>query len=211
MQLIAIVSMLVDHIGLIFFPDDPLWRVIGRLAFPMYAYRIVTGFKHTRNRRLYAKRLAIIGTAAQLPYMIAFDTWRVNVIATFLVAIGVLWVLERYRGNAASFLCAGAAAVALDLLQFEYGSYGLFLILIYRYLTSHAMVAAHTALNLVYAFYADWILQFASLVSTLLLAYGPRLIKAVEKIPVPRWLWLSFYPAHLAVLASVDLILKAGG
>lgn len=210
MQLIAIVSMLVDHVGLMFFPDDPLWRVIGRLAFPLYAFGIVNGFKYTRSRRRYMRRLAIIGAAAQLPYMIAFDTWRVNVIGTFLVAICVLWLLERYHGNAASFVCTGLAAIALDLLQFEYGSYGLFLILIYRYLSSHAMVVAHVLLNLVYAFYADWLIQFASVASTMLLAYGPRLLQAVGRIKVPRWLWLSFYPAHLAVLAAVDLLLASG-
>lgn len=209
MQLIAIVSMLIDHIGLMFFPDDLMWRVIGRLAFPLYAYRIISGFQYTRSRRRYMRRLAIIGAAAQLPYMIAFDTWRVNVIGTFLAAICVLWLLERYRGNAFAFLCAGIAAVAVDWLQFEYGSYGLFLILIYRYLTSHAMVAAHVLLNLIYAFYADWMIQFVSLVSTLLLAYGARLMQAVERIRVPRWLWLSFYPGHLAVLAAADLILTA--
>ena len=38
LKLIAIISMLIDHIGSAFFPDMPVFRWAGRLAFPIFAY-----------------------------------------------------------------------------------------------------------------------------------------------------------------------------
>src|SRR5690606_33664629 len=95
MQYLAMLTMLIDHIGVVFFPDDPLWRIIGRIAFPIYAYGIVMGLAHTRSRKRYATRLAVIGAAAQLPYMAAMGVLQINVIGTFLAAIGVLALMER--------------------------------------------------------------------------------------------------------------------
>lgn len=38
LKLIAIVSMLIDHIGSVFFPEVRVLRWIGRLAFPIFCY-----------------------------------------------------------------------------------------------------------------------------------------------------------------------------
>ena len=38
LKLIAILSMLLDHIGAVFFPEHPAFRWVGRLAFPIFCY-----------------------------------------------------------------------------------------------------------------------------------------------------------------------------
>lgn len=207
MQLIALLTMLIDHIGIVFFPDDQVWRLIGRLSFPLYAYGIVVGLRYTRSRIRYVKRLAVIGAAAQLPYMLAFDMWRINVIGTFIAVIGVLWVVEKYKNIPVAIGTVCISALLLDVGNFDYGSYALFLILIYRYVSLHWTVSIHLLLNVVYVFYQSWILQLASVFSTLLLVYGPNVLEAINKIKLPRWLWLSFYPAHLALLFLLELII----
>lgn len=40
MYWLAMLTMLIDHVGLVFFPTDPAWRIAGRLAFPIYAYAL---------------------------------------------------------------------------------------------------------------------------------------------------------------------------
>ena len=56
-KIIALILMLMDHIGE-FFPDSPIWfRWLGRLAAPLFFYALAVGFQHTRNRKKYLLRL----------------------------------------------------------------------------------------------------------------------------------------------------------
>lgn len=73
MQLIAMLTMLIDHIGYIFFPQDLEWRYIGRIAFPIYCYALVQGHLHTSSKLRYLLRLLAIAVIAQIPYNLALD------------------------------------------------------------------------------------------------------------------------------------------
>ena len=53
LKMIALVTMLTDHIGAIFYPDMIALRVIGRIAFPIYCFLLVQGFLHTSNLKIY--------------------------------------------------------------------------------------------------------------------------------------------------------------
>lgn len=56
-KIIALILMLMDHIGE-FFPGSPIWfRWLGRLAAPLFVYALAVGFRHTRNRKKYLLRL----------------------------------------------------------------------------------------------------------------------------------------------------------
>ena len=46
LKLIAAVLMLVDHVGVIFFPDTLLFRIIGRPALPIFSFFIAEGYAH---------------------------------------------------------------------------------------------------------------------------------------------------------------------
>ena len=50
LKIIAMISMLIDHIGLQMFPDLLIFRIIGRLAFPIFAYMIAEGCFYTKNK-----------------------------------------------------------------------------------------------------------------------------------------------------------------
>ena len=56
-KIIALILMLMDHIGE-FFPDSPIWfGWLGRLAAPLFVYALAVCFHHTRNRKKYLLRL----------------------------------------------------------------------------------------------------------------------------------------------------------
>lgn len=63
-KIIASVTMVIDHIGAIFFNPLPdpvqslILRGIGRIAFILYAFCLAEGFYHTHNRKKYALHLA---------------------------------------------------------------------------------------------------------------------------------------------------------
>ena len=56
---IAITTMLIDHVGAVLFPYEMMFRIIGRIAFPIFCFLIVEVFFHTRDARRYMMRLGL--------------------------------------------------------------------------------------------------------------------------------------------------------
>ncbi|MCA1291634.1 conjugal transfer protein TraX [Paenibacillus sp. alder61] len=210
MQLIAMITMLIDHIGLLFFPGEVIWRVIGRIAFPLYAYALVQGYAHTSNFKRYATRLLLIAVISQIPYQLVLNDAGLNVVVTLLVAILVLKILDHTRPGVLSVLIISGFAVFMEVLPFDYGAYGLLLVLIFKYAQSTGMLLMHLLLNCVYLFSYGWTIQMISILPTLVIAYGPGLWKHLESMRVPAWVWRSFYPAHLFVLTLVVYVVRLG-
>lgn len=202
--------MLIDHIGYIFFPDNAVWRMFGRIAFPLYAYAIVLGYGRTRNVRQYMLRLAIIAFLSQLPYEWAFGQGELNAVCTLLVSLGVLWGIDTFKAHKwVQFALPLAALPLLEWGTFDYGAYGLLLVLLYRYTKGMPLVLGHLALNILIIAYKGWYLQLYSIISTLMLVYGGEMLRLLDKIPVPRRVWRSFYPAHLLALAILNALMES--
>ena len=72
MKVIAMVSMVTDHIALYFLKDDTflygVMRCVGRIAFPVFAFLIAEGFTHTRNRMRYFLTLLGFAAVSELPW-----------------------------------------------------------------------------------------------------------------------------------------------
>lgn len=205
MQVLAMLSMASDHFGRMFLPQDLLWQLIGRLAFPIYTYLLVLGYQRTSDVRRYFVRLLLIGVLAQVPYMLAIRPNHINVIGTLLLGLFVLVALDRLKSLPLKILLVAAVTVMLEVFPFDYGFYGILLLLIYRYSSGHVMVMLHFVLNLVAVFAngPSWILQMGSLGATLLIAYAPVLLRWVDGIRIPKWMWRSFYPAHFVILLLI--------
>ncbi|MGR6126426.1 TraX family protein [Paenibacillus sp. SER-28] len=204
MYWLAMLTMLIDHVGLVFFPTDPAWRIAGRLAFPIYAYALYLGYTHTRDIRSYMLRLLGLALISQVPYMLAFDVLRPNVIWTLLASLLALAAASRLKHWTAVTVLYVLSALVMELSQMDYGAYGLLLVLIYRYTRSYMMIAAHFILNVVYDMVHHANLQHFSLLSSILIVCFATGENGFYN-RVPRWLWRSFYPVHLAVIAAIRI------
>ena len=65
LKIIAIISMTLDHIGIIFFPNIIFFRIIGRMSFPLFAYCTASGCIFTKNIKKYILRLFVLGFISQ--------------------------------------------------------------------------------------------------------------------------------------------------
>lgn len=102
LKYLALLAMTADHIAVICRPV-PGFRAFGNLAFPLFAFLLVEGFFHTRDRRRYGRRLLLAAAVSEIPYDLAFsgrwmDTQHQNVCLTFFLALVAMELLERY-GN----------------------------------------------------------------------------------------------------------------
>ncbi|MEI0737787.1 TraX family protein [Paenibacillus sp. JTLBN-2024] len=206
MQLIAMLTMLMDHIGIVFF-EDRLWlRMVGRAAFPIYAYALVQGHRYTKSPSRYLVRLFVLALLSQVPYQLALNPGGMNVVATLFMAAAVMQALDRTsRVWAKVGIVLGAGAV-MQLFPFDYGCYGLLLSCPSAILQPNAFFFIHLLLNLVYmlVYGLGGMLQMLSIVPTLVLVYGPAAWKRLEEFRVRKWVWRSFYPLHLLTLAALE-------
>lgn len=108
LKYLALLAMTADHIAVICRPV-PGFRTFGDLAFPLFAFLLVEGFFHTRDRRCYGRRLLLAAAVSEIPYDLAFsgrwmDAQHQNVCLTFFLAAGcdgaVRAVWKRYLGEA---------------------------------------------------------------------------------------------------------------
>ena len=89
---LAMATMLIDHIGVVFCPDVEVLRAVGRIAYPLYAFGIACGWMHTRSRWQYILRLFLVALMAQM-----FWPWQgCNVVFGFVaVLVWMAWMQPR--------------------------------------------------------------------------------------------------------------------
>ncbi len=97
LKLIAALTMLIDHMGLILFPDQIVFRIIGRLAFPIYAYCIAEGFHYTRNRFKYFLRIFLLGLFCQIVYCVVTHDLYLGILIAFSISIILMALVDSVK------------------------------------------------------------------------------------------------------------------
>ena len=98
-KLIAAAAMAIDHVGTELLPQYALLRIIGRLAFPVFAYCIAEGSRYTRHPAKYLARLAVMGLACMAVYYFYAGAVYGNVLITFSLSLGVLYAFRFARSR----------------------------------------------------------------------------------------------------------------
>ncbi|MCD8195232.1 MAG: conjugal transfer protein TraX [Coprobacillus sp.] len=109
-EIIAIISMLIDHVGYFlgeFYGDVPqlewvifAFRLVGRLAMPLFCFGIVQGSIHTKHAGKYMGRLAIVGVivlAGQLicEYAVGWSIYEGNIFIDLILGVFMIWSLQQ--------------------------------------------------------------------------------------------------------------------
>ncbi|WP_261313422.1 conjugal transfer protein TraX [Paenibacillus sp. DR312] len=202
MQWIAMITMLIDHIGAVFFPHIIELRIIGRIAFPIYAFAVYIGYKHTRDVQKYIWRLFWIAIISQVPFMAAFNHYSLNVVWTLWSALLVLFVIDKMPSKLLRIPIVIGAGLFMEISQMDYGMYGLLLVLLFRYFQGPVLVVTHVLLNALYLLLHNSSVQMYSVLATAGIAIA-QYYQAGFRMKGPRWVWRYFYPAHLAIIAII--------
>lgn len=232
LKIIAMASMLIDHMGAALFPGLRWMRIVGRIAFPIYAYCVAAGSIYTKNSLHYALRMLLMAVLVQPLYCLALNhmpgpfpwpltlqgavTWYVeslrvcNIMFSLLAGVLLIWSLREKK-----YIAAGL--VTLLVWKFSaYLSYGwkgvalmvLFYALIDRPLSSLCWVGGFM---LWWAAQSSgyWIgQQRVGIQIFALLALPFIYLPTRTGLRGPKWLFYLFYPAHLA---GIYLVSRLGG
>lgn len=172
LRLFAMVTMLIDHCGILLFPQAEILRKIGRLAFPIFAYGIARGFTHTKSRRKYMLRLFVFGAISQIPYMwlhngARFDPFTINQLWQFLYTLIALVAVERSQKSETwpMKILYGWIGVFLIFLpdalrylypqwKFSYGTYGILMSVLFYVFEGRwpQLIGSYVALSYFYGY-----------------------------------------------------------
>ena len=215
LQLLAIVSMIIDHVGYYFFPSVDIFRIIGRLAFPLFAFGIAEGLIHTHSRKKYLFRLTLVGIISQIVIILlnlAFnDNAGLNIFFTLITGFISVIIIEKkpFLWPVVLFLAALA-----EVLGSDYGAVGVGLILAFYFIQKH--FKANKPLRLVFltvsiiltaitlVTFQPWQINYYAM-----LAIPPILLYNGKKGKrLPAYLNYAVYPAHLLIILAIQLIIS---
>lgn len=230
LKIIALVTMTVDHAGLLLMHNYMPFRILGRLAFPIFAYMIAEGCRYTKNKRNYFLRIFLLGLLCQAVYYITERSVYQGILMTFSVSIllsyAVLWAEKRIRESREAaghinkimlcllpvglILLTAVISGELRLLpggwyvSFDYGFYGILLpvlIVLGRDKKQRLLLAA-AGMTLTAFSLGD--IQWYSLVALIPLAcYNGQRGKWNMK-----YLFYIYYPLHMAVIYGLSMLIK---
>lgn len=97
LKIIAMLAMLSDHVGKVLLPQYSILQILGRLAFPIFAFMIAEGCYYTRNKLRYFLTIFLLGLGCQTVYLVAEKSLYQNILITFSLSIIIIFSLENYR------------------------------------------------------------------------------------------------------------------
>lgn len=128
-KLLAVGTMVVDHIGLFFFPQYFIFRIIGRLAFPLFCWLIANGAHHTKDINAYLKRIIILALISQFPFILANKLVTpsfsaLNVLFTLFFGLLAIKAIQTTKNIYVRICISLLCMVFAQVLQAEYGAQG---------------------------------------------------------------------------------------
>lgn len=202
---IAMVAMLIDHMGAVLFPQYLGMRMIGRIAFPIYCFLLVEGAMHTSDIRKYELRLFLFALVSELPFDLAFqgtiDFNHQNVFFTLLLGVIGIDLAQRWRSKLNTILIFIILVIVAEFLKTDYRGSGIVFIFCYYLLYQKKVIKQLAFVLENYLLYGSGVQIYASF------AVLPMLLYNGKKGPSLKYVFYVFYPAHLLILYLISRVM----
>lgn len=217
LKLIAIISMLIDHVGGHLVPRSIVlfsisgynltlqyvMRSIGRLAFPIFAFLLIEGLIHTHNRIKYGASLLICAFISEIPWDLLhygkfFELQKgQNVFFTLFIGFLALCIAEALKNHPLfAALSLIAIGIAVPFLVTDFGVKGyLFIVLLYA-------LKENEVFRILPAFLLNNFV-FSMLAFLPISMYNGK--RGFVKGAVLKYAFYLFYPVHLLVIYLIKI------
>lgn len=224
LRCIAMGLMLLDHMWATVVPGNDWMNYLGRLAFPIFAFQIAEGYRHTRNFRRYCQRLLIFALVSEIPFNLMVSgspvyPFHQNVLFTFLLGLAAIHTLDGLRRDDALRPRLTAIGKLFGILLAavlgfpDYGMLGVLTVVMFYLLRDvpHVKLCQFLAMLLIHGFGYDGqtipllggAVQFP-VQAFAVFALIPIWLYNGRRGPGGKWVQLAFYafyPAHMLILA----------
>ena len=235
LKLLAAAFMLIDHIGIMLFPDVAWLRFIGRFSMPLFAFMIAEGCRYTKNKVKHFFLLFGLGVLCQIVYFI-FDpsSLYLGILITFSISTLIIYALQYAKkcffekeAKTSRQLLSSGLVLALVALSFvltrfilvDYGFWGIMMPVFASIFDFHRIPAPDSLKKLdclpikVLCMMLAEVLLIVTHYEPLfqlpsLIAFALLLLYNGEKGKANlKYFFYIFYPLHLALLEGVVFLL----
>jgi hypothetical protein len=202
------ITMAIDHTAIFipYFREQPMlylaMRIIGRIAFIVFAFLLAEGFIYTHNRKKYGRNLIIFALISQLPYSLIHNHFifysHTNVGFTLFLAFLGMLTMEHYKEGKAKLVAILATILIVTILiKPVRGLAGIGLVWVFYLLRSHQISRLFVGFCMIaHNYILGQILGFA----VLGLYNGQR---GFIKGSIGKYAFYAFYPLHLFILWAI--------
>lgn len=218
LKIIAIIFMLCDHFGDAILKPFSFFNVLGRIAFPIFAFQLTEGYIHTKNLKKYFKRLIIFAIISQIPFMLFSSTFTsrfsLNIFFTLFIGLFAIYIYDKSHNKFLGILVTIFLCALAQLIKTDYGALGVCIIMIFYifkdkkiwmcllYLLS--CLLKYLPYLLAYNFHYIYMLLLLGTASSIffIILYNGKQGKKV------KYLLYAFYPLHMLALYFINVAIS---
>ena len=216
LKIVACVTMLADHVGVVFYPNLIWFRIVGRISFPIFCYLLVEGFTHTGSQKKYALRLLLGAAISEFSYDYLFYGGITFAHQSVMVTLclGFVMLLCTHRNKILPFAICFLAA---EQLCSDYGGWGIALIWVFSLAREKKIrcLIEIACMTLIFLLIPSRIILFGSVGIPMqlfgLLSLVPIYLYSGKKATGSKWIqwgFYLFYPLHLTILLAIIVITR---
>lgn len=256
LHIIAMLLMLCDHLCMTILGQYMWLHYIGRIAYPIFAFMLVEGFRKTSNLKKYLLRMLIFALISEIPFdLMTGGTWlfatQQNVMWTFIISMLCMLLIEqpkKIKKPAVRYIVFVITTILTLALGFiagivtmvDYFGGGIVMVLVFHLFYGDeilsfkvnykderirtAVIWINRILQLIFVWYICE--EMLGGLCAIINVFGKNYEVVVESFSIigliPIWLYngqkgikskgfkylcYSFYPAHIAILILLKMII----
>lgn len=206
LKIIALTTMLIDHIGIMFFPEMGMLRIIGRIAFVLYAFMLAEGFFYTKNLNKYIYKVFLWSFLSEIPFDLAihgkwFYFGEQNIFFSLLIGLLGMKFIKQDKSIFGKITIMVLCVLVAILLRVDYSWYGVLLIFVFYLFREYGIkYFIGQGLNIAAAFKLLSFQFFAFLGFLPVLLYNGNRGRKIGDI------YYSFYALHLVIFNTIKYL-----
>ena len=210
LKIIAIISMTIDHTGLMLMGGTKyyaLFRIIGRMAFPIYCFLLAEGYQKTSNVKKYALRLFVFALISEIPFNLmvtgkVFSLGYQNVFFTLFLGLAMMywytWFSSKNKHTAA-LLGVPLFMAAAYLLHTDYSWWGIIVVFIFYAFRDRKLFMA--------VFEGAAMILYGGTEKYAVASLAPILLYNGKKGRSMKYFFYAYYPIHIVILCIIKYLI----
>ncbi|MBQ4068222.1 MAG: hypothetical protein IJC76_03130 [Lachnospiraceae bacterium] len=207
LKIIAVIAMVIDHCGAIFLSEYQIFRIIGRISFPIFCFLLVEGYHHTKNVYKYLARLLLFAIISE-PFFdkLFYGDWiykeKGNVFITLSFGLVFMIISSKLPNVIEKYIVFAVCLMLASFIPMDYGIYGIAMIGGFYFLRDKKLV------NVIYQGFINMLVikgiqTYGVIGAVITTFYNGK--KGCSKF---KYDFYILYPLHLLILLVITQLAK---